>query len=351
MGSLFQRRIENTINVLEVEYDGTTVEATGPRMWPIEWINFRCHPCTDWSGVEKYHTGALKAAPILVCRRCLVVLDGWHRLANWWREGRRYVPVYFTDTHLGGAKDECHVNQVNWISRLTPWAELECISGSYRQTDFQTASFGEMARKLQEFGDAPVPMMRLWEHVRATLFLGVVQGREILDVGTRESRLPQCLVKMGAKVTAVDLSTHSVVEYPGVTILQADATDLPFEDDKFDAVLSTACIKHIVNDTLAVSEMLRVLKPHRVLTVTVDFGQKFEEYPSKSTGRRIYDKQAIYSRLIEPFEGIAELCEPADFDRCDWDDWPIKKQAPTVFARGVNVQMASITLRKREICK
>ncbi|HUT15994.1 MAG TPA: hypothetical protein VMY98_07095, partial [Anaerolineae bacterium] len=58
-------------------YDGVELEVSESRMWPIDWINFRMHPCTDWSGVEKYRNGALVAEPIILCKDCLVVLDGW----------------------------------------------------------------------------------------------------------------------------------------------------------------------------------------------------------------------------------------------------------------------------------
>jgi len=329
-----------------VLYDGTEVEASEPRLWPIEWINFRCHPCTDWEGVYKYLDGRLEEKPILLCKHCLVVLDGWHRLASWWREGRRYVPVQLTDTHLGGSHDECHINEVPWMSTLQPWASLDCVSGSYLEDDFQHPLFAAEAATIRGLGPPRLPPLRLWEHVRATLFLGVLQGRQVLDVGTRESLLPGYLASKGASVTAIDLDTQQIREAPGVVVQQADATKLPFEDNSFDIVISTACIKHIPEDTLAVSEMLRVLKPHRLLALTFDFGQKYEELPSLSTGRRVYDKEAIYRQLIDPFQGQAALCRPANFDRSNWDDWPIKVQSPATFARGVNIQTAFVLLRK-----
>ena len=96
-------------------YDGVTIEVSEPMLIPIEWVTLRCHPCTDFSGVEKYKSGGIAGSPIIVCRKCFVVLDGWHRLAAAWQMGCRYVMVQFTDFHLGGAKNECHVNRVNWI--------------------------------------------------------------------------------------------------------------------------------------------------------------------------------------------------------------------------------------------
>lgn len=333
-----------------VMYDGIEVEASEPVLWPIEWLTFRCHPCTDWSGVEKYRTGELPGKPLLVCRRCFVVLDGWHRLADAWQKGCRYVMVQFTDFHLGGAKDECHVSRVNWIHTLRPWVDLPCVSGAYHYSDFEVDCLANEVAELKAMGDQ-APLLRWWERAKATIYLGVVKNRKILDVGTRESMVPAYLADRGAHVTAIDLSTEAIYIHPGVGIKQADARDLPFQDNTFDAVTCTACVKHIPDngDTLAVAEMLRVVKKHGLVAVSFDYGQHYEEQPGPTTGRRLYDKQAVYDRLIDPFitRKTAYLCEPVDFDRSDWEDWPIQWQAPSVFAKGINVQVGFVLLRKR----
>ena len=327
-------------------YDGLEIEISPPTLWPIEWITFRCHPCTDWTGVFKYTSGALQDAPIVVCRSCFVVLDGWHRLASHWLKGERYIEVCFTDTHLNNAPDACHVDKVNWLDTIRPWTALDCVSGSYLKQDFLSRTFAALTFQLRHAGDDKMPQMRLWEHARVVAFLGVVSGLTILDVGTRESILPAFLAAQGAQVTAIDMDTSQIAPCAGVTIEQADARELPYANESFDFVVSTACVKLIDRDTQAMQEMFRVLKPHGRLAVTFDFGQEYAEFPSKATGRRIYDKTAIYERLVKPLGKEAHLCGPADFDRSDWNDWPIAIQAPTVFEAGVNVQVAFILLRK-----
>jgi len=326
-----------------MKYDGIELEVSEPVSWPIERINFRCHPCTDFSGVEKYKNGEIDWKPIILCRQCFVVLDGWHRLAAAWQTGKRYIDVVFADFHLGGATDECHIKSVNWSSTLRPWVDLDCVSGSYNYADFRQPCFAREVSALKQAGDTNMPMMRWWEHARATLFLGVVQSRRILDVGSRESIVPAYLADKGALVTAVDLSTAMIKPHPGVTIMEADARELPFEDNSFDHVISTACIKHIPEDTKAVTEMLRVVKPHGLVALSFDFGQEYMELPSEATGRRVYDANSVYERLVVP---QAVIQEPADFERCDWEDWPIESQAPSVFAKGYNIQVAFLLLRK-----
>jgi ubiquinone/menaquinone biosynthesis C-methylase UbiE len=148
-------------------------------------------------------------------------------------------------------------------------------------------------------------------------------------------------------VTAIDLDTRKVYSHPGVEVQQADATDLPFGDGVFDHVLCTAAIKHIPDDAKAVKEMLRVVKKHGLVAVSFDFGQKYEEYPGPSTGRRIYDARSVYERLIHPIsDRNVLLCGPVNFGRSDWNDWPIKDQAPKVFEKGVNVQVGFVLFRK-----
>jgi len=332
-------------------YDGVEIEVSEPVLWPIEWLTFRAHPCTDWSGVEKYRRGELTGKPLIVCRSCFVVLDGWHRLADAWQKGCRHVMVQFTDFHLAGAKNECHVNRVNWIHTLRPWVDLECVSGAYHYKDFEVDCFANEVAALRQMKDV-APLMRYWERAKCTIYLGVVENRRILDVGTRESMVPAYLAEKGAQVTAIDLSTEAIYTHPGVEIKQADARDLPFQDNTFDAVVSTACVKHIPDngDTLAVAEMLRVVKKHGLVAVSFDYGQHYEEQPGPTTGRRLYDKQSVYDRLIDPFVSRhkAYLGEPADFDRSDWLDWPIQAQAPAVFEKGINVQVGFVLLRKRE---
>ena len=124
-----------TLTLAKATYDGVQIEVSEPKRWPIEWINFRCHPCTNWVGVDKYLSGELVAAPIVVCKDCLVVLDGWHRLAAAWRSGKSHIMVQFADFHLGGALNRCHIDKVNWMDTLRPWIDLDCISGSYHRKD------------------------------------------------------------------------------------------------------------------------------------------------------------------------------------------------------------------------
>lgn len=329
---------------------GYTVHA--PRPWRIEWLTFRLHPDRYLPGVEEYREMIRRGEepePIIACEKCYVVIDGWHRLAAHWLEGKRDIQVAFTNYHWYG-KEHCMVDGTPWIETLRPWSDMDCISGSYHKRDWTQGEFAAVSDRFVEMG-AVMPTMRLWEWVRAVMFLGVVRDKTILDVGTRESLVPHYLAQRGARVTALDLNPQAIrddvsVEPGEVYATLGDATELPFGDEAFDHVLCTACLKWMprADDKKAMREMARVLKLGGLLAVSVDYGQEYAPPATSASGRRIYDQQALYDRIVTP-SGL-QLVEPADFGRSDWNDWPIQSQAPDVYRRGVNVQVAFVLLRK-----
>lgn len=75
---------------------------------------------------------------------------------------------------------------------------------------------------------------------------------------------PNCFLYTGA-----DYNTGMVAlareTYPSLTIHQADLCSLDFTDRSFDVVLSGACIAHIPEWTVALSELIRVTSTYLVL--------------------------------------------------------------------------------------
>lgn len=322
-----------------------------PRVWPIEWIDFRPHPCPHWPGVDLYRNRidkGLDIEPVVLCRKCYAILDGWHRVAAYWLEGQRYVLVQLADRHIAGAGEHCLVANLDWIRTLGPWADLDCVSCVYLESDWGVPAFEAVRDRLVDFGNKG-PKMRLWEQTRAVCFLGNVAGKRILDIGTRSSLVPHWLASQRAEVACLDVRVEPIKDDGTVTICRGTVINLPavgFEDDSFDHILCTAVLKGIdrIYDRRAVHEMVRVLKPNGLLAISVDFGQKYLEFPSEVSSLRVYDKDALYDRIIEPSK--CELQGPVDFDRSDWDVWPVKFQSPKAFKAGVNIQAAFILLRK-----
>ncbi len=90
-------------------------------------------------------------------------------------------------------------------------------------------------------------------------------GRTALDIGSGPGHVADALSHAGAEVTGVDFSAEMVAvarrQYPGVTFAEADAEDLPFDPDSFDAVVSNFVVHHLARPVAVFKECHRVLKP------------------------------------------------------------------------------------------
>ncbi len=125
-------------------------------------------------------------------------------------------------------------------------------------------------------------------------------GERILDVaaGTGASAAP--MAKAGALVTALDIS-HGMLEegrrrHPDIEFVHGSATELPFDDDTFDAVTISFGLRNVQQPRAALSEFYRVLKPAGRLVVC-EFS-----HPPVDVVRKGYE---LYLRTALP--GMARL--------------------------------------------
>lgn len=112
----------------------------------------------------------------------------------------------------------------------------------------------------------------------------------------------------GVTLTGVDIS-DGMLEVAraragtNVTLTQADAHDLPFDDASFDTVVCTFGLCAIPDHDRAVGEMVRVLRPGGRL-ILVDH--------VRSTSRLIRVGQWLLERVTVPFAGEHFLRRPLD---------------------------------------
>lgn len=91
----------------------------------------------------------------------------------------------------------------------------------------------------------------------------------VLDVGCGTGIQTAWLAKRARGVIGIDIATRllnvackKLDGFHNVMVMEADATDLPFEDMQFDAAVSYGeTLSHIANYQLAFAEICRVLRP------------------------------------------------------------------------------------------
>jgi len=107
----------------------------------------------------------------------------------------------------------------------------------------------------------------------------------VLDVGCGAGRHAFEAYRRGARVIAADLDRGELTGVgvmfaamraegeamppAGAAALSADATNLPFPDGSFDAVIVAEILEHIPDDAAAMAEIARVVRPGGSVAVTV----------------------------------------------------------------------------------
>ncbi|MEX2247051.1 MAG: class I SAM-dependent methyltransferase [Dehalococcoidia bacterium] len=99
--------------------------------------------------------------------------------------------------------------------------------------------------------------------------VSLVDAREYLEIGCGAGAVARSVATdFALNATGVDidrgqveLATRRAAGLPNLIFLEADAACLPFEDRRFDVVLSFMATHHIVDVSAALGEIRRVLKP------------------------------------------------------------------------------------------
>ena len=151
--------------------------------------------------------------------------------------------------------------------------------------------------------------------------LGVEPGLRVLDVGCGMGRHSFEALRRGAHVVAADLDARALGEVAAMAaamsdegqvpagasfhVARADVLRLPFADGSFDRVIASETLEHIPADSVAMSEINRVLAPggRAVVTVPRWWPERVcwalsREYHSNEGGHvRIYRTPELTSRL------------------------------------------------------
>jgi ubiquinone/menaquinone biosynthesis C-methylase UbiE len=101
------------------------------------------------------------------------------------------------------------------------------------------------------------------------------KGAKVLDVGCGTGEQVRLIRERGYDVSGVEpapaMRQRAIENNPGTQIVDGTITEIPFEDNAFDAVLAIEVLRYLHRDDIIKSyqEMLRVLKPSGQLFVTL----------------------------------------------------------------------------------
>ena len=164
-------------------------------------------------------------------------------------------------------------------------------------------------------------------------------GQEVLDVAAGTGNLALLAAAEGASVVAADLTPHLIARgrertlSAGVEIewVEADAEDLPFEDERFDCTASVFGAMFAPRPRRAAEELFRVTRPGNTVgmanwTPTGFNGRIFEmmgEFIPRPEGVPAPVEWGTEEAVRERFDGLAGTVElerrhaPLDFDSVD----------------------------------
>jgi len=122
----------------------------------------------------------------------------------------------------------------------------------------------------------PECVREIWyEHYHRYAFAkNIVNDKTILDAACGEGYGSNLLAESAQNVTGVDINKKTVdhaknrYNKKNLSFIQASCTDLPFEDDSFDVVISFETLEHLKEQEKMLAEFNRVLKNNGFLIIS-----------------------------------------------------------------------------------
>jgi SAM-dependent methyltransferase len=129
----------------------------------------------------------------------------------------------------------------------------------------------------------------------------VPTGSHILDLGSASGGNTLLMTQLGYKVTSLEFSDLGVEiqKAKGLDVFKADAREVPFGDNTFDACICLDVLEHIVEDWKVVSEISRTVRPLGKCLISVPEDMSLWSQHDVSVGHvRRYSKSEIKRLLI-----------------------------------------------------
>ncbi|HEX8098598.1 MAG TPA: methyltransferase domain-containing protein [Actinomycetota bacterium] len=168
------------------------------------------------------------------------------------------VPLFYRQARMwtSGRFAELGAGYMKTLGRLV------ALRNSVKAADYDHRAF-----------DSWIPLQRYWQRERFRVIRGMVDGTtRILDIGCGSSRILQSL----PQAVGLDMQIRKLrwLRAPGRHLVQGSLSQLPFEDESFDAVICSEVIEHIPREEIDLTDMVRVLAPGGMLVLgTPDYGK------------------------------------------------------------------------------
>lgn len=154
---------------------------------------------------------------------------------------------------------------------------------------------------------------------------GLTVNSHVLEIGCGVGLLNEAIkekIPLNSHYFGIDLDFDPALKASkarGLSVAQADATDLPFQDEEFDCVVSTDVFEHIPNAEKLVRETRRVLKPGRkAFIVIADPSEgRFEEVPDHIKRTSGNSDVSFWTELFEK-NGFKIMLESEHYRKMDW---------------------------------
>lgn len=151
------------------------------------------------------------------------------------------------------------------------------------------------------------------------------RGERILDLAAGTGTSSMAFVPSGAHVVAADFSRGMIAEgrrrhgdVPNLEFVQADATDLPFQDGEFDAVTMSFGLRNVNDPRRALRELRRVTKPGGRIVVC-----EFSHPPSRAfSGLYRFYNDRVLPVVAKAMSSNADAYDYLNESIRDWPDQP-----------------------------
>ena len=233
------------------------------------------------------------------------------------------------------SKDCRHYGFCNWcdVPRVgctkNPTATQMVLNKLYDKREFERSEIQHLIREIDSFArehNLEFNPLKWFEYSYAILYSGHRHRGKVLDVGSAKSIFPYYLAAKGYDVTTIDIADFEyrtqIGRKFGVKCITGDLRVFhPELEGKFDLITNLSVIEHIDEDTEAVLNLAKYLKPGGIMVISTDFYERYIEYPDANrtivrdrppdslTDSRVYTEETFLKRIIVPLEkmGVVRL--------------------------------------------